>query len=884
MMRVRILLARMREVLRRSRSERDLEDELRFHFEREVEYLREQGMSAEEARFAARRRFGGMDRTKETYRDARGLPWVETFFQDLRYAARMLRRSPGFAAVAVLSLALGIGANTAIFSLFDAVLLRQMPVREPDRLVALSAKKDAGNPNGAVSWEGVEQLVADTQLFEGAFLQVVNPFQVPAEMRGAEDTVEAIAATGGFFPLLGLRPAAGRLLTPDDDQPGSPPVAVINDRYWQRQFGRDAGAVGSTIKIHGRTHDTVFTIVGVTPPEFYGTISGSDPDITVPYTRIRDVLPERGGIISGTMVRLRPGVSVERALAEADSLYVLAKRPGPEKTSEILRHTGLILTPGGNGFDVGVRRQFTKPLQILMGVVGLVLLLACANLSSLLLARAASRHREIAVRSAVGAGRGRLMRQFLTESLLLTLTGGAAGMALAGWGTGVLVRTMANGGTLVLPLGPDWRMLAFTGGAMLAVCLLVGLAPGVRAAGVDVSTGLREVHSSGRWRLGKLLVLAQVAISMLLVVAAGLFIGTLIEMYTLDTGFERDGVLTFRTERRPQSSGSQRAEEILARLKMLPGATAVSAASSAPLGSNTIAITRPKVEGATQPGEQASMADMIVVAPEFFETQGLRTVEGRLFEARDFAAGNVRIVNRKFARHYFGNESPLGRRVESSFVDDGEIVGVVEDTSYANLRTEPRDAIYLPAGTEGVRNLALTYLVRVERGDPRRLGPAIEAAVREIDPGLQVTGMATQAESLDRALVNERMLAALAGFFGAVALLLAGIGVYGVLSFHVTQRTNEFGVRMALGAGRGSIRSLVLRDVAVVLGIGLVLGGAGAVGLSRLAASLLFGLTPTDPVAFGAAAGVLAAAVVLAAWLPALRASRVDPMVALRHE
>ncbi len=884
MTRARMLLVRVLGVFRRGRSEQDLADELQFHLEHEVERLTAQGMSPEEARHAARRRFGGLDRAKEAYRDARGLPWVEEFFRDLRYAIRMLRRSRGFTAVAVLSLALGIGANTAIFSLFDAVLLRQMPAPEPDRLVIL-----ARSPQGdrlPRAW--TEELLADTRIFESGFMQGSTSL-VTVQVGRAEDDARAALVGGAFYRVLGLRPAAGRLLTPSDDRPGAPPVAVISYRYWQRRFALDPQAIGSTFTLNRQATPsvppvaTVFTIIGVAPRDFYGTQAGWDPELTVPLARQAQVTTLPTYLPVDAMARLQPGVSRVRAEAEGDAII----RPFAEQ-EQARRNSAapdrLALLPGAAGFHALDLDRFTRPLEILLAVVGLVLLLACANLSSLLLARAVGRQREVAVRSAVGAGRGRLIRQFLTESFLLTLLGGAAGVVLAWWLSPVLVAAMTAGTPLVLPLTPDGRVLGFTAAAMLGTALLVGLAPALRAARTDVTAGLKEVRTGGRWRTGRALVTAQVSISMLLVVAASLFIGTLIRLYSVDKGFDAGGVLTFEV-----STLHPDVRALLARLESVPNVRSASAANELPFpvgglgqSSGTRLLGLPERDDLDVAAQRVRM---IWAAPRFFETQGMPLLAGRSFRAGDEAGKEV-ILSQTMVRRYFDGVPPLGR-----VLDVGEVVGIVGDTKAANLRDNAPAMFYAPLPATRVvlwgwekAPAYYYYLARVEQGDPLRMAPAIEAALREVHPDLRLRNVATEEELIDQTLVNERMLAALAGFFGAVALLLAGIGVYGVLSFHVTQRTNEFGVRMALGADRASIRSMVLRDVGIVLAVGLAIGAAGAAGLSQLAATFLFGFTPTDPRAFGLAAAVLAAAVVLAAWLPALRASHVDPMVALRHE
>jgi predicted permease len=871
--------------LRKKPAEASLDKELRYHFERLVRDSIAAGVEPDEARRRARLEFGGIEQVKEECRDVQGR-WLEDFGQDLRYAARTLRRSPGFLAVSVLSLALGIGANTAIFSLIDAVMLRSLPVREPERLVQVTRLTPAGKP-GVVSYPLFQYFRDNLKSISGAAAELSSSPAVL--MDGAEEMVNVEMVSGDHYSLLGLEPAAGRLLEPADDtiSPASP-AAVISYRYWQRRFGLNSAAIGKTFIVQNK----VFTIVGVTPPRYAGTRPGRDPEITLPLLMMLGENQRREASMNmlSMMGRLAPGVTIEQANAELQVIWqgrvqrVVAEAPEKERP-DILRQRAAVLSAAA-GFSP-LRNDYSEALLVLMGMVALVLLLACANLSGLLLARAASRQREISIRLAIGAGGGRLLRQFLAESFILAALGGSAGLLMAGWLSRALVTMMANGRTLMLSIEPDWRVLAFTGAVSLAVCVLAGLAPGLNALRASLNPGLKESRTGGHQRLGKLLVVAQLSLSMVLLVGATLFVDTVVKLYSVERGVRTGGVLTFGVRSRvryPQARSWAVQSALVDRLSTLPGVDSASAAQVLPIAGG-LWTRHIQVEGYTFREDESEDVGFNAVAPKYFGTIGTPVLSGREFDERDTNAANkVAIVNESFARYFFGAQSPLGRRVTSVNVAY-EIVGVVKDAKYQNLRQEVLKTMYIAwTQREGEQPASYSFLARVSTGDPLRLSPVLEKVVREADPGLRLLTPQTYSEIVDRSIATERIMAALGGFFGLLALIVACLGIFGVMAYQVSRRINEIGLRMALGASRGGIMALVLREVAALLLAGCTIGGTAALALTGLTRKMLFGVTPTEPGVLALAAVGLCVAAFAAGWLPARRAARVDPLVALRHE
>ncbi len=853
---------------------------------------------------------------------------LEQILQDLRYGARILAKSPGFTAVAAVSLALGIGANTAIFTLIDAVLLKTLPVREPERLVTLywaakdwpaavrsmtgSSWREPGKSTGtSLSYPAFEQIRTRNTTLSSVFAFAgLGRATVGVDGQAAHANGQMVSAD--YFTGLGLRPAAGRFFTADDDREGAPAVAVVSYGYWQRRFGGDAAVVGKAVTVNG----TPFTVVGVTPPEFYGLSPGEAIEVSVPLATQPRVAPRFMGGESGIfklpdrwwvliMGRLKPGVTQAQALAELDVIFRQAALEGfTPPTDRPAKNPWLELQPGGRGLD-SLRRQFSKPLSILMGVVGVVLLIACANVANLLLARAAARQREIAVRLSIGTTRVRLVRQLLTEGVLLALLGTLLGMGFAYWGTQVLVGWLTRGGTrLTLDLAPDLRILGFTVGACGLTVLLFGLAPALRASRVDMMTNLRESaggQGGGRVRLGlaKGLVVAQVALSLVLLAGAGLFVRTLVNLRGQEIGFAHDKLLQFGIN--PTQAGYSGArladfyQRMHERILAVPG-VAGTTMSLLPLLSNGSRTSGVRIEGVPAPTVRqqqtgAFSTRVLTVGPKFFETMKLAVWLGRDFTpADDEKAPQVAIVNQTFARRYYGVDDAVGKRFGWTRSERGtefEIVGIARDARYESLRREIQPTIYLPFRQDLAGLSSLNFYVR-GRSDPKSLISALRSAVEELDRNLPLYNVSTLEEQIDELLLQERLFAKLITFFGAIALLLACVGLYGILSYAVAKRTGEFGIRMALGAERSDIVSMVLRETLLLIGAGAVIGMPAAWGVAQSASSfisgLLFGLDSTDALTIVGGALVMAACAAAAGFLPARRASGVDPMDALRYE
>jgi predicted permease len=869
----------------RKKTEDDrLDKELRYHFEKLVRDSIAEGMDPAEARRLAQLEFGGMEQIKEECRDVKGR-WLDDLGKDLRYAIRTLRRSPGFLAVAVLSLALGVGANTAIFSLINAVMLQTLPVKDPSTLVHLTRLMPNGRP-GVLSYPHFLYFRDNMRSISGVAAERSQDATIV--MDGMEEQVTGELVSGDHYSVLGMEPAAGRLLVAGDDTTtGEAPAAVISYRYWQRRFGGSASAIGKTFAIRER----VFTIVGVTPPRYQGTRLGRDPDITIPLSMMMNEEQRREATSNtlAVMGRLKPGVSLAEANAEFQVLWqsflkAQAALAAEKERAGILNQSAAVLE-ASDGFNA-IRYTFSEPLMVLMAIVGMVLLLACANLSGLLLARAASRQREISIRLAIGASAGRLMRQFLAESFVLAVFGGGLGLLLAYWFSGTLVQMMANGSTLVLSTAPDWRVLAFTGVVSLLACVVAGTAPGLHALRVNLNPGLKQMRH-GHPRLGKAFVVAQLSISMVLLVGATLFVGTLVKLYSVDRGLQTDGVLLFgvgSNTRYAQARSWAVQSEILERLSTVSGVASASAAQVVPIGGGlwTRGI---QVEGYTFRPDEKEDTGFNVIAPKYFGTLGTPLLEGREFTALDTdTAPKVAVVNESFAKYFFADRSPLGRHVTSVGVTY-EIVGVVKDAKYQSLRDGVMKTMYIPwTQREGDQPANYSFLARVASGNPLRLTAVIERMLREADPALRLRAPRTYSEVVDRSIVRERMLATVAGFFGILAVIVAALGIFGVIAFQVSRRVSELGLRLALGASRSGILLLILREVVGMAVIGSAIGGVMSLAVTGVARKMLFGLTPTQPGVFVVAACVLSAAALAAGWVPARRAARVDPMVALRHD
>jgi len=814
--------------------------------------------------------------------------------QDVRYGLRVLMKTPAVTGVAILTLALGIGANTAIFSLADAFLWRKLPVKDPEQLVFVYARLPGGRTQGSFPYATYERLRDSNHSLSGLF--AYDDSHVAVTIDGQPEYVDADFVSGSYFDVLGVGAARGRTFAADDDQPGRPVVAVISDRYWQRRFARDPAVVGRTLY----AGKVPVTVVGVTPPGFFGRKAvGKSADVVLPMF-IQPRLGLKDHDTFGVMARLEPGVSAAQAREDLDLIYrrALMATAGAALSPQGAREIGqraIQLAPGvrgttGEGTDLGTQ------LPILLAVAGIVLLIACVNVANLQLARATARQKEIAVRLSIGAGRGRLVRQLMTESAILAILGGALGLLLAGWSVELLTAVLSRGRPpIVFSFGANERLLAFTAAVSLLAGVLFGLVPALSATRVDVSpmfTGGAERSTSGPWRrrTAQWLVVSQMALSLALLVGAGLLIRTLQRLYSVDPGFEREKVLL--TWVMPALHGYSEAREsslyreLLVRMNSIPGV------QSATLSRYRLVFGRPYrdvwVRDAVPAFTEGRRVYCGVVGPRFFETMGIGVLQGREFSvADDAAAPRVAIISESVARAAFPGGGALGQRIgfaRPHTGGDALVIGVVRDLNRRLVDPRPEEAVYIPVGQAPPDSLGQMNLVLRTTANPVSIAAALRNAVGSIDKDLTVEGLETQAQEIDEYLGARRSLAEALGFFGALALLLAAIGLYGTMSHAVSRRTREIGIRLALGAQRTDMLWMVLREASLQVVAGIVVGALIARAAARLIASILFGVGVADPATFAAAILVMTATALAASYLPARRATRVDPAVSLRYE
>jgi putative ABC transport system permease protein len=892
---------RLRSLFSRQRVEQELGEELQYHVEQLTEAHLASGMKPEEARLAAVRAMQGIEQKKEECRDVRGVAWLENLLRDLHYAFRMLRRSPVFTAVAILSLALGIGANTAIFGLINSLLLRPLPVPQPDRLRVLYLNRGPSPPQFAITYPLFDALKDHNPVFKALFAWNNHQFQMKS---GAEMVhVDGSLASGDYFSALGVAPALGRAFTAADDHATGGkdgPVAVISDQFWARQFQRSPSALGSAMTLDG----IGFTVIGVMPPGFFGAEMDARPNIWVPLqlaSRIEDprCAASRSCWWLVAMGRLKDGVSAPQAEAEL-------KIASPGVLKEALPDWGAAgqkrflswsfsSSSGEQGWSF-LRVAFTNPLVILMTLVGLVLVIACANMANLLMARAAARQREIGVRLAMGAGRWRVVRQLLTESALLSVLGALAGSLFALWLSRILAAFLKAGGAagpnraIELDLHPDLRVALFTLVVAIGTGMLFGLAPALRATRTSIGSSLKESANNLRGRnrasLGRVTLALQAAFSVLLVAAAGLFAGSLYQLLALKLGFNPGNVviISLDTDKRPEKGValSNLYARVLERVNATPGVKAASLMLVTPL-SNGGWDDGISIPGHPELPEQERDTYINAVGPRFFDTMEIPLLSGRQFTNADGSSSEkVGIINQLAAKRFFPRENPLGARisVEGSTL---RIVGVTGDIKYLNMRNPAPPELYIPYTQRPDGFRSLTFAVRSDLS-AGSFYPAFRAALRSVAPDVPIAHMGTMEQQAADSVGRERLMASLSVFFGLLALLLTAIGLHGILAYAVTRRTSEIGIRMALGAQRRSVVWLVVSETAGYVGAGIAVGVAAVLGLSKLAADLLYGIRPNDPGNLVLAVVALASVAIVAAAAPALRAARLDPTRALREE
>jgi predicted permease len=835
---------------------------------------------------------------------------MESFLQDVGYGLRTMWRSPVLTAVAVLSLALGIGANTAIFSLLDAVILRTLPVHDPERLVLFGKGESQGItisfPDQSwdlFSYPFYRDIQQKNEVFSGVAAMQSMPNRVHATIDGGNDPepVDAREVSGTYFSVLGVNAGAGRVFTDADDQvAGGHPVAVASFSWWKRQFGGQPFVGGKTLTIGA----TIYTIIGVAPAEFFGTTVGESPDVWIPLSMEEQVPPGWKGLHNNLFQslyligRLKPGLSMSEAAANVNLLYkqLLHEYAGAQPSQKqlaALEHARIELTPAATGLSQ-LRMQFSQPLRVLMGVAGLVLLIACANIANLLLARATARAHEIAVRMAIGAGRMRLIRQLLTESFLLAMTGGSLGVAFAWWSSRILVGMVSTGQQpLPLKVSPDLHVLTFTLLVCLATALLSGTAPALRATRVELVPSLKDKRGSvsgmQRSSLAKGLIIAQVALSFALLVGAGLFVRSLVKLANVDPGFNQDEALLFNIDmgglgyKETDPRLPELCRQVEQRVSALPGVRAASfSLFTFNEGDWTVGAS---VQGYVPSSDQDRVILNNSVGEEFFRSMGLPILAGRGFSAGDTShSAKVAVINETMARRFFPGRSPIGEHFglgAAEHSNDIEIVGIVKDAKYDSLDEKPQAAAYYPFSQSP--QLFNDFIVRYS-GDARTITDEVRRAISDVNPTLAVWGVSTMAEQVQQSVLQQRLIAQLSAFFGLLALLLACIGLYGVMSYTVTRRTSELGIRMALGAERKNVLWLVMRETLLLIGTGLAIGMPLAMLGTRLVSNMLFGLVPSDPATIACSLAVLLTVAALAGYLPARRASMVDPMVALRYE
>ncbi|MBZ5677911.1 MAG: ABC transporter permease [Acidobacteriia bacterium] len=921
-------------LLRRGHREEDLQAELRFHLEETAEEHRMEGAAPQAAEWAARRDLGSVAAVQEDTRATWTWNWFEQFRQDFRYAVRTLIHNPVFTIMAALSLALGIGANTAIYSFLDALLLRSLPVFEPQRLAVLNwhntwdhdtvfhggsgnVYDDAkyGFSARIFPYPAFETFQKSQTVFSSLFAYLPTR-NLNLMIRGQAEIDAGQYVSGDYFRGLGLNPAAGRLLTPEDDRAGAPPVLVSSFGFGQARFGSATAAVGQSILVN----NTPFTVVGVAPPDFFGVDPAVAAEFYIPVHTNVLVDPNRFGgarrrYLGGNdywielMGRLRSGVSLPQAQAQLATVFHSWVETTATTNAERTHLPELHLTNGGNGIDT-LRRMYSQPFYLLFAMVGFVLAIACANIANLLLARTTSRRREMAVRLGLGAGRWRIVRQLLTESMVLALLGGVLGVLFALGGVRFLTVLLASGGQgFPLRAELNWHVFGVAVALSITTGLLFGLAPALQATRVDVVPALKGDRSAERrlrlrfvpFRLNHALVVAQIGLSLLLLAGAGLFVRTLSNLRAVSLGFNRENLLVFKLNARqaghPDPEITTFYGDLQQRFGEIPGVRNATVSNSPLVGDGTwtspvVPLGKPAPDHA--PDGHGSFGGalgthILTVGPAFFTTMQIPLLAGREFDERDRVdSPPVAIVNEAWARVNLEDQNPLGQQIvlypDSKKPQQMEVIGVAKNARYGDLKGEYPPVVYMAFRQNLYRPPEeATYALR-SSGDPLALTSAVREIVHQADSRLPVTGVKTQAAMVDQTMTAEMLFAELCTGFALLALAIACVGLYGTIAYTVARRTSEIGIRVALGATRTQVLWLVMRQVAAMASMGLIIGVLAAFGLSRLVASLLYGVNANDPMAIGLAMGTLLIAVTAAGYLPARRAARIQPMVALRHE
>jgi len=809
--------------------------------------------------------------------------------QDLKYALRMLRKSPGFTVIGVITLALGIGANSAIFSVVDSVLLKPLPYPEPDRLVAVSGfNTRVGEKGRALSYPDVEDLQKQSTVLE----HISAYTDATATITGAGEPLHVPSAvvSAEAFSALGVMPILGRNFAPGEDRPGNY-VAILSHEFWKKQFGGDAGAIGRAIALDGRS----YTIIGVMPAGFAFPLDSEPPQVWTTLSAMatsengeKTMPDERGAHFLASLARLKPGVSLAQANSELDAIGGRLAKTYPDTNTSLTFRA----EPALDALVGDLRPQF----RILFGAVGLVLLIGCANVANLLLARATSRQREFAIRAALGAGRGRIVRQLLIESGLLALAGGTVGLLIATWGSSFLAHLAGSSIPRVAETGLDARVLAFTLAASVATAILFGIAPALQLSKLGISETLKEGsrgagHGTHRNYLRNALVVAETTLAVILLSGAGLLIRSLMGLEHVNPGFDPHGVITFSTDLPdPRYPKPEMAEafyrQLLERVRALPGVQSASAVIPLPLSQSVIRISY-EIEGRAIAKAELPVAHMRIASNDYFSVMRIPLVNGRVFTEADRAdSPPVVIVNRALADKIFPGENPIGKHIKPGLAITGEakmreIVGVVGDVKHRGLDRPDDPEAYLPENQMGIG--FMSGVVRTS-APAASLVPAIREQVAALDKDIPVYDVKSMDDYLAASVAQPRLDSTLLGIFAGLALVLAMVGIYGVMSFSVEQRTNEIGIRMTLGAQRRDVLRLVLRQGLAIAAIGVTLGIAGALGTSGMLKSLLFGVRPSDPLTLAGVAILLVGCVLVACYIPARRAMRVDPMVALRYE